>query len=724
MNAPESHPGADEVRRVEVNATDHSVAAYQVGTLIVQRGGEPKAATTVLPMDAMVVETPPFVGRDTELHRVSAILAAHSLVVVSGPPGVGKTALVRQFATVAREAGRFDQVFFVDLRGYEDEPADRVQPEAVLTTLLLLLGIDEADISPDAAKQTVLYQERLSQLASEGKSVLLWLDNASESHQFDALRPASLIHKVAITTRETFAHIPRPQVVGVDVLTPDEALALLAASSQTHNPTEGRFVEEPKAGKNLAELCDRLPLALQIVAALLADEPERPIAELVDELAYEEDRLTSLDYSTDLSVRAALALSYKRLPENLQRLFRLLSVVSGGDVSWQAATWMIESSAARVRSQLMALVRSHLIQQHVRDRWSMHDLIRLYSSELSASEPDDAARAFMRIVDGYVLFVGSTAEWLAAVVSDTARRAFSSPQQAAAWFEAERPTAIAIVMSAAKRPEYRDRTLALVTLLGEILKSQHNWLNDLLDVAAVGASLALQAPDNLGTSVLNVYGGVLRQLSRHDEALQVLNQALRINEELGEFESASTTRSNIANVLVAMGQFAAAIDLYWEDIRVCRGSDPPHPYHEAITLTNLGAAFAEAQRFAQALPPLREAMKIRRKLGDRPGIAHSAQNLGGVLVRLVRNKTERHLLEEAVVVLEEAAEIYRERGNESGGAEVAANLGQAQCMLRRFAEGFANLESAAIYFEESGQTSLAEHVREDLDRYRRIAENA
>ena len=136
------------------------------------------------------------------------------------------------------------------------------------------------------------------------------------------------------------------------------------------------------------------------MAALLADEPDRPIVELVEELASEEDRLNSLEYDTDLSVRAAFALSYKRLPDNLKRLFRLLSVVPGGDVGLEAAGWLISVSHTAVRPQLMALVRSHLIQQHVRNRWSMHDLIRLYSAELSALEPEDAERALKFIVSG------------------------------------------------------------------------------------------------------------------------------------------------------------------------------------------------------------------------------------------------------------------------------------------------------------------------------------
>ena len=98
-----------------------------------------------------------------------------------------------------------------------------------------------------------------------------------------------------------------------------------------------------------------------------------PIIELVDELASEEDGLNSLEYDTDLSVRAAFALSYRRLPDDLKRLFRLMSVVPGGDVGLEAAGWLVALSHTAVRPQLMALVRSHLIQQNVRNRWSMHD---------------------------------------------------------------------------------------------------------------------------------------------------------------------------------------------------------------------------------------------------------------------------------------------------------------------------------------------------------------
>ena len=511
-------------RNIYINATDGGVAAYRIDQVIIDGLAELQAATTVLPLKALVVEPTPFVGREAELTRIADLLSglgdslSSDIVVVSGPPGVGKTALVRQAATAAAAAGRFDHVLFVDLRGYADDPNARVQPAVVLSKLLVLLGVEDAEIAADPAEQAIQYQQRLDELAAEGKSVLLWLDNASDPSQFEPLRPGSPIHRVAVTTRETFGRIPKPQVVDVEVMGSDEAVELLIGAVRARNPDDGRLTQAPQVTLRLAELCDHLPLALQIVAALLADEPDRPIAELVTELASEEDRLNSLDYGTDLSVRAAFALSYKRLPDNLKRLFRLLSVVPGGDVGLVAAGWLISASHTAVRPQLMALVRSHLTQQHVRNRWSMHDLIRLYSAELCAEQPEDAERALKVIVMKYLLGVGAAADWLTGVPNDNNRKLFPTAQHAAAWFEEERTTAIAIVLAVAKRPEteYREFMLAFAAGLGEILGSQRHWLKariQLVDATLLSIEDISSRISSAGVRHLSVLRGRLFKVS-------------------------------------------------------------------------------------------------------------------------------------------------------------------------------------------------------------------
>lgn len=713
-------------QNIYINATEGGVAAYRIEQLIIDGLAELQSATIVLPLEALVAEPMPFIGREFELTRITELMTGSGegpnsgIVVVSGPAGVGKTALVRQAATAA--AGRFEHVLFVDLRGYANDPAVRVQPAVVFSKLLILLGIEDDEVAADPTEQAIQYQQRLDDLAAEEKSVLLLLDNASDPSQFGPLRPASSVHRVAVTTRETFGSIPKPQVVDLDVMGSIEAVDLLISAVRTRNPDDGRLAQAPQATLRLAELCDHLPLALQIVAALLADEPERPIAELVEELASEEDRLNSLEYGPDLSVRSAFALSYRRLPDNLKRLFRLLSVVPGGDVGLLAAGWLISASKTAVRPQLMALVRSHLIRQHVRNRWSMHDLIRLYSAELSAEQREDAERALKVIVVKYLLGVGAAADWLTGVPNDNNRQFFPSAQHAAAWFEEERSTATAIALTVAERPEpeYRELILALAVGLGEILGSQRHWLREFHDVAVVGSSLVPAAQNrHYAACVLNHYGSALRKTSQFESALEAFRCAARVAEEAGLDAVATAARTNMGNVYLDQGRdFDAVLEIYWADVRASRESEPPDRRSEAIALSNIGGALGKAERYAEALPPLRAAIAICRDIGDKPGIANAGKNLGAVLGRLARIENNHAYLEESIDVLQEAAEIYKDRGNISGWADTANNLGQTQCQTRRFDEGIPNLEAALHYFESSGQTELASQVREDLESYR------
>jgi tetratricopeptide (TPR) repeat protein len=177
------------------------------------------------------------------------------------------------------------------------------------------------------------------------------------------------------------------------------------------------------------------------------------------------------------------------------------------------------------------------------------------------------------------------------------------------------------------------------------------------------------------------------------DALEAFQRAVQIAEEIDDFGVADAARSNIGNVYLDQGRHIdEVLDIYWEDVRACRESDPPQRHHEAITLVNIGGALAKAERFAEALPPLRDAVAISRDLDDQPGIASAAKNLGAVLSRLGRKENDRSYLEEAIELLQEAAAIYRERGNVSGWADIANNLGQTQCQLRRFADGIPNLE--------------------------------
>ena len=224
----------------------------------------------------------------------------------------------------------------------------------------------------------------------------------------------------------------------------------------------------------------------------------------------------------------------------------------------------------------------------------------------------------------YIVGLAAAAEWLTAVVSDKSRILFPSPERAAASFHAEHSTATAILMSIVGRADYREHAIVIGVSLGELLKQQKHWLHEFHYVAAVTASLAPQVQSQwIASCALNNYGSALRMLADFDGALRVLQRAVELNEGRGDVNAASLSRCNIANVRLDQGRVDDALDVYWQDVRICRQSDPPHPYNEAGTLNNIGGALLKAERFEEAVPPLRQALAIRRELDDQPGIASS-----------------------------------------------------------------------------------------------------
>jgi hypothetical protein len=93
-------------------------------------------------------------------------------------------------------------------------------------------------------------------------------------------------------------------------------------------------------------------------------------------------------------VEAALELSYRRLDETAARVFRLLPVNPGPDISTAAAAALIGLPEAQVRPVLADLARAHLAEAapDAAGRWRMHDLVRLYAARLSDEHAEGDGR--------------------------------------------------------------------------------------------------------------------------------------------------------------------------------------------------------------------------------------------------------------------------------------------------------------------------------------------
>ncbi|HUG13862.1 MAG TPA: tetratricopeptide repeat protein, partial [Thermomicrobiales bacterium] len=271
-----------------------------------------------------------FVGRDAEIARITDLLSSTRLLTLTGPGGVGKTRLA--LAVAESVAGSFrDGVAFVPLTPVTD-------PALAGTAIEAALGL--AERGGRAPGETLA-----AHLAD--REMLLVLDNFEQIVEAAPLI-ADLLHAaprltVLVTSRVTL-RVSGEQEVSVQPLAlpdPDrpppieqlrayEAIALFGQRAR-----EGQLDFEITAqnGSVVEEICrrlDGLPLAIELAAARIKLLSPAALLERLDR------RLPLLTGGArnlparQQTMRDTIAWSYDLLDAADQRLFRQLSVFSGG----------------------------------------------------------------------------------------------------------------------------------------------------------------------------------------------------------------------------------------------------------------------------------------------------------------------------------------------------------------------------------------------------------
>ena len=156
---------------------------------------------------------------------------------------------------------------------------------------------------------------------------------------------------------------------------------------------EERVAAEPQATAAVAEACGFLPLALRIAAANLLDQPQDSIADYVGRLRAG-DRLAELavDGDPQAAVGVAFDASYATLDPQARRLFRLLGLIPGPDVTAPAAAALTGMQVPQVEQLLDRLAGAHLVEPRAPGRFGFHDLLRLYARGRTEAE-DERTRA-------------------------------------------------------------------------------------------------------------------------------------------------------------------------------------------------------------------------------------------------------------------------------------------------------------------------------------------
>ncbi|WP_406219018.1 ATP-binding protein [Streptomyces canus] len=639
-----------------------------------------------------------FTGREDEIARVLSMLdpgngSDAAVGSVAGLPGVGKTTLAHAVGHAALDKRWFTGVQMVNLRGYDPNP---VPPEDALEALLRALGVAAEHIPPTLDEREGLYRSQLDALAQEEQRVLILADNASTSDQVRPLLPARH-HAVLVTSRHTLPGLGT-RLFNLHPLQPDAAVDLLHQRLEVADPDDRRVVDEPVAADELVALCGYLPLALQIAAALLVDDPDQPLSERVRMLTDAGTRLGGLD-DGERNLRAVFDECLTRLSHQEADLYRLLGLHPGPDISTPAVAALTGQPADKITPLLRQLVRARLLTQNsqARDRWSMHDLLRVHTQEQARTTMErgrvprrryEQARA--RLADHYVHHAEAAHTHLRPP-GKAVSALFGGREQALAWFDAERENLLATAHTYA-----RTRTaLHLGFALGRYLELRRR-IQDLLTVR----SQALEACQALGDTAnlrgaWNNLGNALGELRRYAEAHDAHQTSLTLYQQTDDTRGQANAWNNLGTALGNLDRYTEAHDAHQTSLTLYQQTDDTRG--QANAWNNLGVALGELDRYTEAHDAHQTSLTLYQQTDDTHGEASAWNNLGVSLGKLDRYT-------EAQKAHQTALTLYQQTDDTHSQATAWDNLGSVLRELDRYVEAQKAHQTALTLYQQTDDT--------------------
>jgi tetratricopeptide (TPR) repeat protein len=615
------------------------------------------------------------------------------IAAIAGTAGVGKTTLAVHWAH--RVAGRFsDGQLYANLRGFSSAGSP-VSPADAVRGFLEALGVPPHRIPAGMEAQSGLYRSLLA-----GKRVLVLLDNAYDADQVRPLLPGSPGCLVLVTSRNLLPELVAAEgayPLALDLPTLDEARQLLARRLDTD-----RVAAEPQAVEEIITRCARLPLALSIVAAHAAIRTRSSLGTLASELREAGgglNGLASIDDRTD--VRAVFSWSYRALTPAAARLFRLLGLHPGPDVSLPAAASLAGVPAPQARALVTELVGANLVVEPAPGRYAFHDLLRAYAVEQSAAvDPDQSRHAAVgRLLDHYLRSAYAAARLLhpardpislAPPLPGANPEIMSDRQQAVEFFTTEHRALLAAV-DLATAAGFDTHTWQLAWTLTNFLTWRGHW-HDMVTaghaaVAATGRSAAATeqarahrnlAQANTELGLLDEAGGHFRRAldistsaadrtgqahahyglaflcarqENHGQALECARHALDLFRAVGHRAGQADALNAIGWCYASLGDHRQAIAYCREALSLSEGLGDRHG--QAAALDSLGRAYHHLGQHAEAVTFYRRAVDLLQDYGDRYYEANALKHLGDTLVAAGDRAAAAEAWERALVILED-----------------------------------------------------------------------
>ncbi|MGC0400423.1 tetratricopeptide (TPR) repeat protein [Streptomyces sp. SAI-126] len=699
----------------------------------------PTADETARP-DQVPVLTVPFSNRRRELSLLDAMCGAAArrqsgvdVTVVGGLPGVGKSAMARRWASMSRQLFPDGQLY-VDFAALRDQAATGgtvgADVSEALAMVLRSLKVSDAGMPSSLAERTNLFRSR-----SADQRLLLVLDDVSQPAQVRPLIPKGPGSAVLVTSHGKLGELvlDGAQLISLEPLDPEGGLALLVDRCG-----EDAVAAERAAAERLVELCGGLPVALQIAAAHLITDDGLTMTSLSEELEDEADRLAALSLpgfhgsipGEEYSVSALLGSSYRLLPPDAARLYRLLGWLPTGTFDAGVAAVAGDLDTPSAKRLLRTLVTASFVEAGRDGRYRMHDLVRLHARERAAEEePPTEEEAMTRRVATHYLVLAAFAD--RALRKERLRIADLSPLLRTAgdpfavgtgpspleWLDAERHAILAVLRAAS-----RHRLHSLVWPLAEAFTAlflRHRYLEAWKESLELGVASAAALAESAETAngIAEAAQAEARLRSLLSRPLMDLGETDRAGRELRTAAARAEVTDHLtlrASVQEFLGRYldrvdpAQAVPAYRRSYEL--NKEAGQGRGAAIAAYFLGCALETRGEYAEALETLRMAHHdlLVREEPDPRMAARAMAAIGVVHDHLGATAEAVRALREAVRVLEEEKATHYEAEALVTLVDIAERTGSYQDSVRGWL-------TRAVALHEANGNPVAEDLRRRLE---------
>ncbi|MGW0200688.1 BTAD domain-containing putative transcriptional regulator [Nonomuraea sp. NPDC003201] len=560
-----------------------------------------------------------FVGRSAEIARLKERLATSPspLLIITGPPGVGKSALAAHVAHLAMDHFPDGQLY-VNCRGATPElPA--LTPLDLLGRFLRALGVPPTFVPADLDEAAAAWRSRL-----HDRRVLVVLDDAADLAQIRPLLSASLGNTLLVTSRETMSWGEDAVQLELARMSPAESATMLANLAGA-----SRISADAGETARLVRLCDGLPLALRIAGARLAGRPDWSVSALASRLSDERTRLHELA-AGDLAVRSSLAASHTALERGSRPVNRLaahmlslLGLLHVPEMTAEVAGALAGVTSGEAEAALERLVDAHLLDRAAPGRYQLHDLVRLFAGEL---RPADRRGPLIRALSYY-----AASTRLASHVSDPHRTQPAAPLDAV---------------------PHEVRTA----------QEAKAWLREEEAVLSAAAVQAMNSPDDtIARLGVNLTFGLIwpQERAYHMAEMKELNTlALRVSERLGDEAGALVAHGHIANALRMTGHTDEAVAHQLSSLELARRIGDA--FGEMRALGNVANAYNSGERYEEMLPWAERQLALAKSIGARVGVRYALLMIGHSHLGMGRPEMAREALHQALAESKEAGDATHE----------------------------------------------------------------